>query len=173
MKPKLILSSVLLMLAGLPALRAQSIGPSVINVTGGSSSTGGNTFEWSVGEAVVATQMSTYVIVTSGILQPIEPSGPTGIPGSPVLQGLSVFPNPASSIVNIQFNSPGDGTLIYRLVDVLGKVLIENTSEIKQGTVDRQLDIRTFACASYMLHVIYKTNGKPEESNTYKIQKLN
>jgi hypothetical protein len=172
MKSKFILSAIPLLLLGLPNVRAQSIGPSVINVTGGSSTSSGNTFEWSVGESVVATSMSTYLIVTHGVLQPIEPAT-TEIAGTAVLPGLSVFPNPSSTIVNIQFDATRAGTLQYRLVDVLGKVLLENTSEVKPGTVNRQIDVKQFACATYMLHASFKSNGAAEETTTYKIQKIN
>ncbi len=171
MKPNLFLSCIVAMLAGLPSVRGQSITPSVLNASGGSGTIGSNTFEWSVGEIMVATLSSTSLIVTQGVLQP--KGGPASIADDPLTPRLDVFPNPSSSVVNIQFNSPGSGTLISRVIDVTGKVLIEDAATVKQGSTTRQLDIRQFACATYMLQVTYKTEDNTEKSTTYKIQKLN
>jgi len=171
MKPKIILSFIIVAMAALPDARGQSIGPSVMNSNGGSGTAAGNTFEWSIGELMVHTSTSASVIVTEGVLQPNMST--TGVGTVSLASQLDVFPNPSSSIVNIKFTAPHEGTLYYRLVDVLGRVLQESTAEVRSGITTRQLDITSLACASYMLHVTYKTAGAQQESTTYKIQKLN
>jgi hypothetical protein len=171
MKSNLFLLCFTAMVAGLPYARGQSIGPSVLNAMGGSGTAGGNTFEWSVGETMVSTYTSSSVIVTEGVLQPKLES--VGIADNTLPSLLHVFPNPSSSIVNIHFSAPGQGTLTCRLIDVAGRVLTESNTEVKQGQLVRQLDIRQYACATYMLHVLFKAPDKTETSTTYKIQKLN
>jgi hypothetical protein len=171
MKSKLFFACVLSALAGMPTVRGQSITPDVINCTGGSGVIAGNTFEWSVGEIMVSTFTSSSLVVTQGVLQPNP--GSSSIAAAPTLTGMNVFPNPAKSIVNIQFSAPDAGQLIYRLIDVAGRTITEHTSEVKPGEVMRQLDIEKLACANYMLQVFYRAEGKPEATNTWKIQKLN
>lgn len=170
MKSKLFFSCLFAMALS-PLVRGQSITPSVINNSGGSGNIGSNTFEWSVGEIMVNTFTTPSVIVTEGVLQPNLSTSSIAV--SPTIQGISVFPNPANSIVNIQLEAKSEGTLIYRLMDVAGRTINEQVSEIKAGTVTRQLDIKHLACANYMLQVFYKVPGAQEQSSTFKIQKLN
>jgi hypothetical protein len=171
MKSNFILSCILAMLAASPNVRGQSIGPSVLNANGGSGTAGGNTFEWSIGETMVSTYTSSSIVVTQGVLQPT--SGTTEIADNTLAPRLDVFPNPSSALVNLQFNAPAQGTLTYRLSDLLGRVIQEKAIEVNSGTTSKQLNIKDLACATYMLQVMYKTKGNNEESATYKIQKLN
>lgn len=152
-------------------VRGQSITPSVINNMGGSGTIAGNTYEWSVGEIMVSTFTTSSVIVTQGVLQP--KSGTSDVPVLPVLSGINVFPNPSNSAVNIQFNSQDNGTLSYRLMDVAGRVIFENSSEVRPGMVTKQFDISQLAVANYMLQVFLRPVNGAETSNTFKIQKLN
>lgn len=171
MKSRLLLPCILAALAAAPMVRGQSITPSVINNTGGSGTIGSNTYEWSVGEIMVNTFTASTVIVTEGLLQPNLSS--TGIATTPAITGISVFPNPSSSVVNIQLDAKSEGSLTYRLMDVAGRLITENTCEIKAGNVIRQLDIKNLASANYMLQVFYKAQGAEEQASTFKIQKLN
>jgi hypothetical protein len=171
MKPNLILSCFLGMLAGLPVVSAQSITPKVINATGGSGTIGTNTFEWSVGEVMVATLTGSSVIVTQGVLQPNN--GSAAITDQVLTSRLDVFPNPTSSVVNIQFNAPSSGRLSYRLMDVTGRMILENVANVKPGSTTQQIDIKALASANYMLNVFFKPEGAAEQTTTYKIQKLN
>ncbi|GAA4459848.1 hypothetical protein GCM10023093_01580 [Nemorincola caseinilytica] len=158
-------------LAGAPMVRGQSITPSIINNMGGSGTIAGNTYEWSVGEIMVSTFSAPSVIVTQGVLQPM--SSTSDVPMSPVLSGINVFPNPASSAVNIQFNTQQEGTFTYRLMDVAGRVILENSSTVQPGTVTKQFDISKLANANYMLQVFLRPQDGPEATNTFKVQKLN
>ena len=171
MKRNLILSFICMAVAGLPDARGQSITPSVINIAGGSGNAAGNTYEWSIGEPMINTFVSSSLIVTEGVLQPKVIT--TIVSSDMPAHRLDVFPNPATSVVNISFSAPAAGNLSYKLTDLLGRTLQEHTSAVKSGSNAYQLDIRSLACASYMLHVTYTVAGSKEESATYKIQKLN
>lgn len=171
MKQKLILSCVLALSAGLPSVRGQSIGPSVLNAAGGSGTIGGNTFEYSIGEVVVSTYTSSSIVVTQGVLQPN--TGSTGITDNKIETGIEVFPNPSNALVYIRMDTKEAGTLTYRLMDIAGRTVMESTSEEKAGQITQQLDLKRLANASYMLHVRYKPHGTEEQMNTFKIQKLN
>jgi hypothetical protein len=161
-------------LIGSPLARGQSIWPSTLNATGGTTYIAGNEYEWSVGEmALVNTFTTSSIIVTQGILQTRTGPGITEVP-SPTNLGdfLQVFPNPASGIINIQYTSNNEGTLSLRLMDMAGKLITEQKAEVKQGSCNQKLDISPLAVATYLLEVyMAPTNGKVE-TTSYKIQKL-
>jgi hypothetical protein len=153
-------------------LQAQSVGPSTINATGGATIIGSNDFEWAIGEmAIVSTFTTPDIIVTQGILQPDD--GTLGVPVTGELsKALSVFPNPATDCINIQYRSPGEGMLSCRLLDALGKEVSSRKITVANGQVAGQMDIRSLAVAGYMLEVtIVPANGTPRVA-AYKIQKL-
>jgi hypothetical protein len=158
-------------LAIIANVNAQSIGPATLNATGGSKIIGTNEFDWSVGEmTMISTFTTSNVIVTQGILQPSDAM--TGVPHTSILADhLQVFPNPVSSVITIHYSSPAAGTLEYRLLDMTGKVMANQTVEINQGINDQQIDMSSLACAAYILEVTTYTQGT--ESISYKIQKIN
>lgn len=166
--------SILLMLLALPianSIRAQSVGPATVNSAGGSAVIGSNQFDWSAGEMTMVSTFSTSgIIVTQGVLQPFD--GTTKVVNTALLQQLQVFPNPASSTVNLQYASQAGGTLSYRLMDMAGRVITRKTVDIKQGTTTEQLDISALANASYMLEVSVNSTNAAPEIVSYKIQKI-
>ena len=163
---------VLMAIAGSVTIRAQSIGPSTLNSSGGSGPIGSYEFDWSVGEmSLVSTFSSSSIVVTQGVLQPLD-AWPLDIGNSALLTQLKVFPNPAESIVNIQYSVQAAGSMTYRLMDVSGKTLESGSENVKQGTLNKQLNISSLACASYMLEVIVSREDGTNESTSFKIQKI-
>lgn len=154
------------------SVHAQSIGPSTINATGGSAPIGGNIFDWSVGEmTMVSTLSGSGIIVTQGVLQPYD--GPDRVVINSLLQQqLNVFPNPALSVVNLQYTSSIQGTLTYRLIDMVGQLIKTATIDVKQGTTTEQINISALASATYMLEVTVNPVNDAAKSTAYKIQKL-
>jgi ribose/xylose/arabinose/galactoside ABC-type transport system permease subunit len=164
---------ILLIPLGLAAINihAQSIGPTTINATGGTAVIGSNEFDWSIGEmTMVSTFSSPGIVVTQGVLQPAAVT--EGIPNISLSKQLRVFPNPASSVVNIEYTCKTPGELSYRLMDVAGRVVSKQTTAVKQGITTRQVDINELACATYMLEVMVSTGTGTPESISYKIQKI-
>jgi len=152
-------------------VHAQSIGPATLNATGGYTTIGTNEFEWSVGEMTLVTTFSTSgIVVTQGVLQPRDI--PTGIPHTALLTNLIVFPNPATSVVNLQYTSAGQGKLTYRLMDMAGQLIRSAAVDVKQGTTSEQINIAPLACATYLLEIAVNMEGNPTEMTTYKIDKL-
>jgi len=167
---KLILSIPVITLLSLTA-KAQSLAPTTLNATGGTAIIGANEFDWSVGEmTMVSTFTASSIVVTQGVLQPAEMATTRITEGNqPAL--LSVFPNPSSSIVNINCTSTVPATLEYRLMDMTGKTLLTSTRVTKTGLSAEQLNISQFACATYALAVTVTTE-QGTKTTTYKIEKL-
>jgi len=169
MKRKILLIPLLLMATIIT--KAQSIGPATFNVTGGSVVIGSNEYDWSIGEmTMVSTFSSSSVVITQGVLQPYELT--TGIVNTSVINGLLVFPNPASSVLNIRYTSSSSGTLTCRLFDMAGRMILTNTTDVIPGITASQLNVSDLAVAQYLLEVTVGHSEGTTETNAYKIQKL-
>jgi hypothetical protein len=163
---------ILMAFAGSINIRAQSVGPKTLNAAGGTGTAGSVEIDWSVGEmTLVSTFSGGSVVVTQGVLQPTD-AWPVDVGNTALLKQLEVFPNPASSVVNIRYAAQAAGTLTYRLMDVTGKELAEKNVDVKQGIITEQLNISTLACATYMLEVSIRQADGKNETTSYKIQKI-
>ena len=158
-------------IAGAVHAGAQSVGPSTLNAAGGGGTIAGNTFDWSVGELTMVSTFSTPGIeVTQGVLQP--PESTVGIPKTTsVAKQIRVFPNPASTVVNIEYTSATDAALTYRLMDMTGKVISTQKVNVTSGITTAHVSMQEVACASYMLEVTVDS-GVKSESTSYQIQKI-
>ena len=171
MKRKLLFTSIIVALIGLPQVRGQSIWPSTLNATGGSATLGGRTYEWSIGEmTLVSTAATSSIVVTQGLLQPEH--GVTAVEDRNILKFLTVFPNPANNTINYTFNSPQKAVIGLRLMDMSGKVIQEKSNDVKTGMNTGQLDISSLAAATYLLQVDLTSDETLIETTAYKIQKL-
>ncbi len=171
MNKALILFAGLLSLAGFENTQAQSIAPFTLNATGGSKQIGSIIYDYSVGEmTLVNTFYGSNVTVTQGLLQN-DVSVPVSVSTAMFSQNLQVYPNPASSIVNIKLNSPKAGTLSYRLMDMTGKILMTHSAEVNSNTLVQELNIEPFAMATYVLEVNF-TGADINETTNYKLEKI-
>ena len=153
---------------------AQSIGPATLNAAGGTAVIGANELDWSVGEmTMVSTFTATGIVVTQGLLQPDDYLNEGVVAHSLLANQILVFPNPATSVVNIQYTSSITGLLEYRLLDVAGQVISTQSVPVVPGVTAAQLNVSALACASYMLQVTVNAENSTPQTMTYKIQKLN
>jgi hypothetical protein len=149
---------------------SQSIGPSTINITGGSATISGNTHEFSIGELLVETATGANIIVTQGVLQPIPK--PTGIDDKDFFADhLDIFPNPAEEVVFLQPSFSSGGKLSYHLYDALGRSIEQAEFTLLTGKEKQTIRLKHLAASTYMLNISFLQKG--ETYNTaYKIQKL-
>jgi hypothetical protein len=168
--PKIILT--LGVVAGLAyASHAQSIGPAVLDVAGGSNTTAGITHEYAIGQVVAGnTYSSASLIVTPGVLQPITES--TGV-SQHVISGLDlrVYPAPVETVLFLQPAFKGGGRLSYSLYDMAGRMLLQQESVLVTGAEQQSIDVRALPAAQYSLQVTWQQAGQ-STSTSYKIQKL-
>lgn len=64
---------------------------------------------------------------------------------------FSVFPNPASTFVNVQFNSADNSNYHLQLTDLSGRLLLDKIIEGHAGLNTQQIDIKHMAKGVYML----------------------
>lgn len=151
--------------------KAQSVGPTVLNSTGGSGSVVGNLFDWSVGEmSLVNTASGSNIIVTQGLLQPSDV--PTGIANNPFTQSsFVVYPNPAEDQVFLQPSFSGGDQLMFTLMDVTGRTLLTQNVKLPTGKELQTINLTGLAAGNYLLQVQLNQKGD-NYSTSYKIQKL-
>jgi type IX secretion system substrate protein len=168
MKRTFIIIGAFVLLAGIPKARAQS----TLNATGGTNTVGAWEYDWSIGEmALVSTVDSSGLIITQGLLQN-DLMINVKVADVNLSEHLQVFPNPATSVVNVQYIATGDGQLGFRLMDMTGKTIMNHTQDVKQGITTEQLNISQLAAATYMLEVNFTDNTTAVAHTTYKIEKL-
>jgi hypothetical protein len=149
----------------------QSIEPSTINATGGSVVISGDSYDWSICElTMISTLVSPTMIVTQGILQPAK-DGSVSVMAHHLMEQLSVFPNPATDIINIEYQSAIKGMLSYKLWDVAGRQITGNTKELKSGLTVEKLDVSKLPSAKYLLKVSITGPNGLETTVVYKIEK--
>jgi Secretion system C-terminal sorting domain len=144
---------------------AQSIGPSILNSAGGKGTIGANTFEYSIGEmAVVSTNTAASITVTHGVLQPIPKNADAINDVAFAKLNFNIYPNPASTDVNISIKHTDIDINGIQLYDVSGKLIFNNTDPIlKNGMFT--LPINIYANGNYVLRILSKHQGNMHQSN--------
>lgn len=152
-------------------MNAQNIGPGIINAAGGSANIGSATYEFSIGEmAVVHTASTGNIVVTHGVLQPLMKA--TSIKDADFFkQFLSLYPNPTQNIVYFQPAFRRGGILSFQLFDVVGRLVMDGSFDLKYGSEKQQIVLGHLVSGSYMLHVRFE-QGVNTFNTAYKIQKL-
>ncbi len=109
-------------------LRAQSIYPSTINITGQYGNQGNYQFEFSLGEsASIVTQSAGTFVVTSGVLQSftsfasVYNAFPSFLPDE-----IKIYPNPFRDILEINLLHTNSGKLKIEIFDIQGKKIKES-----------------------------------------------
>jgi hypothetical protein len=155
----------------------QSITPSVINVSGGSSQKGYYQFEWSVGEMSLIGEMPSrqdQLVVTNGFLQSylLNP----GTNNTNNLFGadeIKVFPNPASSYVEINFFTKQQGRLKINFYDAIGQKVYSVESNVYGIDLIQKIPVNHLTSGTYLLQIELDPNpGFASKKGIYKISKI-
>lgn len=143
----------LLFLAGIgfSGLQAQN----ATTASGGDATGAGGSAAYSVGQAVYTSIETASGSVNQGVQQPYILS-PTGVNSHPDINlSMSVYPNPATTLINLSVGKMDLTNLTYQLFDVQGKVLVNQKITAAQTSIVME----TYAAGSYFLKV---TNNNTE-----------
>lgn len=80
------------------------------------------------------------------------------IDDNPAVTGLNVYPNPANSVLNVDFTG-GDGEVSLRIMDMTGRVLMQEMIATNGEDIHKSLNINNLSKGIYLLSVQGK-NGK-------------
>ena len=135
----------------------------VIASAGGYNTANGLSISWTLGETIIPTFKNGDLILTHGfqsqlIITTVEEN-------LDVMVNLKIFPNPASDIVNIQFETPVETEIIVYLLDSQGKLVKKDI--IESSMTQKQINMQDLAGGIYYIKLV-----KDKLINVYKVVKL-
>jgi hypothetical protein len=137
----------------------------VIASAGGYNEAAGISISWTLGETIIPTFQSAdnSIILTHGfqqqlIITAIEENLETMV-------SVTVYPNPASDILNIRFDEPLDEDVRLMIINAQGKPV--RILVIEAATYEKQISLQDIPSGVYNLRLI-----KGKLSNVYKVVKL-
>ena len=156
----------LLMFTALSA-GAQQIKQEVIASSGGYNVASGNTISisWTLGETIIPTFTSQdgSIVLTHGFQQKIVITAVEENFVNPVK--IIVYPNPASELVNVEFETPTDAEVTVYLMSNQGSLL--KTVQIPSGSLTKEINMQDLPSGIYYLRMV-----KGKLVNVYKVVKL-
>jgi len=144
---------------------AQQLKQDIIASAGGYNVNGGLSISWTLGETIVPTFMTAdgTFILTHGFQQKLIWTAVQE--NLEDIVNITLFPNPAGEIVNLQFDNPVDGEVLVYLLDTQGRLV--KTDVIGATMVEKQVNLQDLPAGVYYFKL---TKGKL--SNVYKVVKL-
>lgn len=156
---------------------SQTVAPSVVNAGGGVFKSGYYQFEWSIGELALVGDMTSSnnsLVVTNGFIQslvqfPFRDNTLNYFDEDEI----KVFPNPATSYVEINFLTHQRGRITMSFYDAAGKK-IYGASDPYYGTgLIKRIPVDKLPNEVYMLHVeLEPYAGYSAKKGAYKIIKI-
>lgn len=155
----------------------QSITPSVLNSSGGSFQSGYYQLEWSIGELALIGEMTSSnnsYVITNGFIQSFtqypEKNNTNNIFGK---DEIKVFPNPATSYVEINFLTKQQGRITLSFYDGSGRKVYAVTDSYYGNGLIKRIPVSQLPNEVYMLHVELDPNpGSVAKKGVYKIIKI-
>ncbi|MCU0435134.1 MAG: T9SS type A sorting domain-containing protein [Bacteroidia bacterium] len=138
-----------LLLLGLWA-RGQSVEQNVLSSAGDFYSNSQGMIEWTLGEPMSETYGNANNFLTQGFHQTML--GPNSVPEQ-VIGNLSLFPNPASDQVTLQFDAESNGVYTVEIYNALGQQLSSRQLNIMPGGYRHDITVRDFADGIYFVTV--------------------
>lgn len=137
----------------------------VIATSGGYNVNGNISLSWTLGETIIPTLHSQdgSLVLSHGFQQKLLV---TAIEETfSELIKIKVFPNPASDVISIQFESPVVDEIIVDILDIQGKLL--KTEKIDAASREKQINLQDLPGGIYYFRLSNEKNR-----NVYKVVKL-
>lgn len=135
----------------------------VIASAGGYNVSTGLSISWTLGETIIPTFQNGNLILSHGFQQQLIVTAIEENLDVPV--SVKVYPNPATDVINIQFEEPVDGEITLTILDSQGKLVKKEM--IEATTTEKQINLQEFQAGIYYLRLI-----KGKLINVYKVVKL-
>lgn len=141
-------------------LQGQSNSPQVVANAGTHSTTANAQVSWTVGEVLTSTLSAGSNTATQGFHQTLLTVVALDKPIADFQ--IEVFPNPASTQLNVRFGAPTSAAL--QIVDMHGRIVIDAKAD---DTQFRTLDLNGLAQGAYVLRIL---GDQPSKIQKFKIQ---
>lgn len=139
---------------------------SVISSSGNSTSNGGYTLSWTIGEGIISTIGNNDIELTQGFHQPLVIDViAVGVEDDLILD-IIAYPNPTYDKVMFEGGDPV-GIYHIRVVDKLGRVLEQKSMPFQEFI----LEMGKYNNGTYLIEVVEDKTGKRKIFNIVKSQK--
>lgn len=128
--------------------QAITIDRQVIGNTGFSVVNGAIVYQYTVGEAAIATLAQGTMLLTQGFQQP-EFTALQYVPQIPYITDFIVFPNPASDYTKVRFNLFVPGNVVMLLVNNAGQIVLSKTLSAEEGLFEYTIPLQSYASGIY------------------------
>jgi hypothetical protein len=164
--------------AGISILSMSAKAQQTLNVAGNTAKINEMTFDYSIGEMVlVSTEKSSNLIVTQGVLQPLQSTSSASSTEDAILSAndnpIKVYPNPTSQLVYVESYETNIIDYAYNLYDATGKIVLSHKGQTQVGLNKLELNLQSLASGSYYLMMQKSDPNGQNQNYSYKIQKIN
>lgn len=111
------------------------------------------TVDWNAGNAIVSLTASNACGNGTRTFAASTSCREAGYTTEQTISTIEVYPNPASDKLNIKYVGEQGGDMSLQLMDVTGKLVLNQTIKVSEVTGTHTIDITGFAKGVYMLHV--------------------
>ncbi len=148
--------------------------PEVVSNYGGSATAGNMYFEWTLGEPRIELISKQGLLFTQGFHQPLVYTIPVKQIDTAVLVAsdkmkIMVYPNPVSTVLKVNIETPDNRALVVELVDVYSRLLQRKKIAAGIGKSQLEFSVAGYIGGSYFL-MVRDTNGTI--INTIKLVKV-
>lgn len=142
----------------------QSLSNKLIVTTGDSFKNNSIKLDWSMGEILTETYANSEIALTQGFHQETYLMSTENNEVSDINIEINVYPNPTTALVNLQTSGNTYQNLMYRLVDLQGKILLEKSFSASIETIN----LDNFSSNFYVIEILTKNQ---KQLKVLKIQK--
>jgi len=146
---------IFILVALMVPVRAQTMEPTVIANAGGYDEAAGVSISWTLGETIIPTFQddpeNPTIILTHGFQQQLIVT--TVEENLDILVNVTVYPNPASEVLNIRFEEPLDGEADMVILTQDGRVVKNDI--IEATTFEKQVNMHAWYTCRYIFSKTY------------------
>lgn len=145
---------------------AQTIQRQVFSNGGISNSDTEVTLSSTIGEPVANTFALDSILLRQGFEQPIKDTAIATFIINDIAVEISVFPNPTTDFVNIQWTSSSQHRLLLELFNINGQQVLAESMVSNQ----HKIEVRQLPAATYLLRI---RDPESQQFEIFKIEKIN
>lgn len=151
-------------------LQGQSISPQVIGSTGMFATAGSYSLSYTLGEPATTTLTGSSNIITQGFQQPNDVYTGLQTINEPQLNA-QLYPNPATTEINLVITSPDADTYTVQLIDLLGRIVLQpQTAQTGNGMVHYVFNVQQLPASMYLITI---KGSASSTVHSFKFSKIN
>lgn len=109
-----------------------------------------NGISWLPGPSIGATGSNPYIQTLTGVTS----FSPFAVRTEPIPRpGTGIYPNPATTILNVVLDLPTAGDVCFSIYDATGRLVSQQTNRLNNGLSQTTIDVKRLSSGVYALKV--------------------